>query len=231
MLMDDRELATAFSESAGAAALSGATLRKGMVTGILPNGTIDVLVGGSSVPLPGVRVFSNVCPRVGAAIWLAWIGGTDPVAIGTEAPVGPAYAKVRRTSDQNIADGADVLVAFGNPPGELEDPWGMYSQPNSLIIPVPGIYALTFTGKFSGNATGYRRAAILLNGTTVALDNRAPVGSGTPTYVSPTTLWKCARGDAITAELRQSSGITLQLQSAAGANAESRLSVTWLGAA
>lgn len=231
MLMDDRELAAAFSgPAAGGHSLTGATIRKGMVTAVAANGTITATIGGSSTAIAGIPVMGQVCPKPGAAIWLAWLGGTDLVAIGTEAPIGPAFARVRRTTDQNIADGTDVLVAFGGPPGDLEDPWGMYSGPNSLIVRVPGIYAITFHGKFSGHATGYRRASILVNGVTVALDNRASVGGGTPTYVMPTTIWKCALNDAISVELRQSAGVTLQLQSATSPS-ESRLTATWLGAA
>lgn len=230
MLMDDRELAAAFSDpSAGGHALSGATLRKGMVTAIAADGTITATIGGSATAVSGIRVWSNVCPKVGAAIWLAWLSGTGLMAVGTEAPVGNARARVRRTTDQNIADGTDVLVGFGNPPGNIIDPWGMYSQPNTLIVPVPGVYAITFNAKFSGHATGYRRASIFVNGSTIAIDNRSSVGAATPTVVNPSTLWTCAQGDQIQVEVRQSSGVTLQL--VAGGASDTRLSVTWLGAA
>jgi microcystin-dependent protein len=56
-------------------------LRQAEVTAVAGDGTLTVLIGGSGVPVSGVKAFASVAPVVGESVWMV-TDGVDLIAIG-----------------------------------------------------------------------------------------------------------------------------------------------------
>jgi hypothetical protein len=86
-------------------------LRKGQMVGISSDGTLVVTIGGSATQVWGVKPLGHVCYKYLAGVWLA-TDGMDVFALGTTAPVGPAYVGIERPSTQSVPDATDTPADF-----------------------------------------------------------------------------------------------------------------------
>lgn len=199
-------------------------LRKGTVVSV-QGSTITVTIAGSAVEVAGVKCLSSLCPVPGAGVWLA-TDGLDLFALGTIAPVGPAYCAVRRPTDQSIADTTDTPVNFTASATVEKDTHGMFASgsPAQLTVRVPGLYMLSATVWWPANSSGLRAAWFTLAGGQYGRDVRPGQNTGT-NIISIACLVHAAAGDAVTLTVRQSSGGSLSCS--AGSNAP-RLAAAWL---
>ncbi len=205
---------------------SGAPLRfrKGAVSAIAADGTLSVKVAGSSTVVSGVKALSSVCPKVGAGVWLA-TDGLDLFAIGTIAPVGPAFADLNRPTDQSIANATDTAIDFTSSAVVDADTHSMFSTGASdrLTVKAPGVYGFTYTVAFPGNASGLRAVWVEVDGAMKGRLVLAGHSIGTNMLTAATEV-ECALNSVVKLWVRQSSGAALACQSLAYAP---RLTAAW----
>lgn len=217
-----RELADAIARSGPPAPVR---LRQGTIISVQSDKTATVTIGGSDVEVAGVKVMSRCCPKPGAACWLA-TDGRDMMVLGHLAPVGPVYLKARRGTDQTIGNDTLTTVAFGTPPTELSDAWGMQSSTSAFLAPLTGLYYVSFRSAWDTNTTGYREADILVGGA-IKASERKSAAPGALTYATVSEILSLTTGDAITIQVRQTSTGNLALVGG-GAN-QSVLRIVWQG--
>lgn len=204
-------------------------MRQGSVVSVQADSTVTVTIGGSAVQISGVKVMSGCCPKPGASAWFT-TDGRDLIMIGHLAPVGPAYARVRKGTNQSVASGTDAVLTFTSVPAELDDPWGMFDagSPTRLTVKVPGLYVVSFSYQWDGDVDGRRVIHLMKNGTDFASETKSPsstsVLNGTITSVVPAAI-----GDYFEVDFYHTAGNVLAL--VGGTADRNLLTATYLGPA
>lgn len=145
-------------------------------------------------------------PRPGGAAWYV-TDGVDRIVLGMVAPEGPPIGVVSLAAATSIANDTLTTVTASS---AISDPWNM-SNGTGLRIPVSGAYQLHVDAAWAADGGGYRTVAVLLNGTELARaqgPSNATVTHNQQVAFRPRNL---SQGDAITVQVRQTSGGALNL--------------------
>lgn len=152
---------------------------------------------------------------------IAWITNDHP------------RCRVYRNSDQTISTSTDTAIAFGQ---ERFDVGGMHStSTNTSRVTIPsggaGLYLLTASVRWAGNATGYRTLSITVNGapgtgTTIVDESILSIGAGAGTRQTVTTMYQMAAGDYAEVYVWQNSGGNLACTS--NGNYSPEFTVCWI---
>lgn len=208
--MDIHEIAAAI-----AAPGSNLRLRQGKITAVASDGTLSVQIAGSTTTITGVKALASVCPKINAGVWLA-TDGADLFAIGTIAPVGPAYCSIMRTTSLSVGNTTDTQVNFLSTATVEADTHGMFSTstPTYLTCQVPGVYQVSTAVAFAAGGTGLRSVWFQVGSNIAARDMRPPSGVGT-NILALAALVPMAAGDQLSLYVRQSQGTALDLTAGA----------------
>ncbi|MDP1877971.1 MAG: hypothetical protein Q8M17_10510 [Actinomycetota bacterium] len=191
-------------------------LRQGVIVSVESDGTATVTIAGGTQHIPGVKVAASCCPIPGAACWIAR-DGRDAMVLASLAPVAPACIALARTSAQSIPSGAFTAVSWSS---ETGDNSGMWASGTTLTVVVPGLYVLTAQVAWPASTTGIRWLRLLVDGSAVASDVRAPVNTAQTVALAWSV--RLAQGAAVTVDVQQDTGSAVNLASAA-------LTGSWLG--
>lgn len=153
-----------------------------------------------------------------------FVGTTDPSSDGFDVADGDEWiipgdfgCRVVHSTTQSIGNNTDVAVLFDTDEDDPEDMHDTSSNTSRITLPRAGWWIVGGGLGFASNATGYRQASILLNGTTpIALDLR-PAVSGVATRIAISTLRYFDAGDYIELIARQNSGGSLSTEHVSGA--------------
>lgn len=133
-----------------------------------------------------------------------------------------------RSSTQSINNAALMAINFT---AERFDTAGAHDNSTNntrLTCTAAGVYAINFNLEWASNATGYRQALVMLNGTTyIAIDTQLPV-TGDTTKHTVSRFYRLAVGDYIEAQGYQTSGGALNV--AATGNYGAEFGMIYLGA-
>lgn len=164
------------------------------------------------------KYLSEYPPRPGAGVWYA-TDGNDVLILGMMAPEGPPVARLQVTAATAIVTSTNTTLTFGS---VLTDPWEMNSGSTALRAPVAGIYDISAWAAWASNATGNRRADILINGVGPKFYARSMAANGIGNAHVTNLVWPLAQGDLVTMRVFQNSGADLNLNDAI-------LSMTYVG--
>jgi len=136
----------------------------------------------------------------------------DVFAIGTIAPVGPAYCAVLRPSNQTLATASDTAINFTSSATVQADTHGMFAtgSPSQLTVQVPGVYLITVSASFAPNTSGLRSIWISAGGSTIARQAVNATSAGNA-ILECSGVVALAAGNAIQMYARQSSGGNLDV--------------------
>lgn len=118
---------------------------------------------GSTSTVAGIKYFSHVNPKVGASVWLAKLGDTDWIAVGTVASqAGTPFARIRSTNNQSLTSGVLLDVTLDT---VVHDPWSMIYNSGGLYglqVPLTGLWDVSGQVQLTGtNFTGATRRAYI----------------------------------------------------------------------
>jgi hypothetical protein len=94
-----------------------------------------------------------------------------------------------------------------------DDPWNMSSANTALSAPVSGLYDVAAWVNWASNATGHRRAEILVNGGN-QIYARDAAASGVGNAMFANLVWPLAKGDLVSLRVLQNSGGNLDVNDA-----------------
>lgn len=124
--------------------------------------------------------------------------------------------RLTRGSFKSIANSTVTAVDWD---GERFDDDTMHSTSSNttrITFTTAGTYAIGGVGRFATNATGKRQVNIRLNGATVIAASSCNAVSGSPTFVSVSSVWRFSAADYIEFEVEQNSGGALNLETGNG---------------
>lgn len=135
--------------------------------------------------------------------------------------------RVYRTTDQSIPNNTQTAITFD---AERHDTDGLHSTVSNtgrVTITTAGVYQLTGSAHFAGNATGYRELAIRLNGATLItrareLSPTAAVGAA----LNVSTAYNLGAGDYVEMTVHQTSGGALNVLTLSNDSPE--FSASWI---
>lgn len=198
--------------------------RVGTIVSVQTDRTCTVTVAGDTTQISGVRYMSDVAPDPNAAVWLV-TDGRDMFVLGHMAAANRTLAtKAVRTSAQSISNATDEYITFDSASYNDYGAWNAASLQARLTAPVTGRYQVIANAAFAGNATGFRRLFIELNGTTaISSMHSHSNAAATPTSMSVSAVQTMSIGDYVRLGVRQTSGGALDVNSGA------ELSLIYLG--
>jgi hypothetical protein len=138
--------------------------------------------------------------------------------------------RVRRTTTQTIANNSPTDISFTT---ETWDTAGFHSGNGvDLFAPVDGVYLITGSVIFQGNANGYREIELTANQQPVADDQDDARTAGAINIQNVSTVYRLNAGDFVRMTVLQTSGISLTvIPSSGGAETSPELTMTFLGPA
>ena len=197
--------------------------RVGTVISVETDRTCTVTIAGDTTLISGVRYMSDIAPDPAAAVWLV-TDGRDMFVLGHMASAGRTLAtKANRSTTQTIPDATDTAISFDS--ASYND-WGAWVVGNAarITVPVTGRYMVIANATFAGNATGFRRIGVELNGAgTIAQVHSHSNAAGTGTSLSVSGVATLSVGDYVRLIVRQNSGVALDISTGA------ELSLVYLG--
>lgn len=206
--MDLHEIA----EQIAGAGSAGLHLRQAVISAIASDGTLSVLVAGSTTAIDGIRAFSSCDPvDVGASVWLA-VDGASIFAIGAIRP--KPFLALYASGTQTIATATDADVVWTRSASSYADA-GMFDagSPTLVTIPTDGLYLAQLRIGYTANAAGIRRAHLVQQSPSVA-NLAVDIRPGSSHWYSPTyaeTLCVLTAGTTLRAGAYQDSGWTLTI--------------------
>ena len=178
--------------------------RQVKVVSVQTNNTMTVeFPAADSVTAPpqiaGVKYFNNSFPAVGKQMWLARLGLTDWIAVGSPADKAPLpICSVRRGATTSVLANTATQVNF-NSSIVKTDPYGWYdtATPTRVTPDVPGWYMVSGGVSFPNETTtDFRQVGLLANGDYFAVQ-RANISSSSwigsvssPFYADGTTYFE-----------------------------------------
>lgn len=181
----------------------------GLRDNLLATGVATVTTAGDITYATGANALARLAAvATGQVIRSAGVG------------VAPAWGKIAlicratTTTVQAISDSTFTAMLL-----ELEDtdPDGMHSTSSNtsrITVPRAGLVIATGSIRFAANATGSRRAAIRLNGTTYINENQRPAGSSVDQTIETTAIWNTSANDYFEIVAWQNSGGSLNTAAA-----------------
>jgi hypothetical protein len=167
---------------------------------------------------------ADIAPDPNAAVWLV-TDGRDMFVLGHMAAANRTLAtKATRSTAQSIANATDAYIDFDSATYNDWGAWNASATQARLTAPVTGRYMVIGNAAFAGNATGFRRLFIEVNGTTVISSQHSHANvAATPTSINISAVQTLAIGDYVRLGARQTSGGALDV------NSGSDLSLIYLG--
>jgi hypothetical protein len=149
-----------------------------------------------------------------------------PNVVTTEAFAALPAARAKATVVQAVPNDTPVAVILDDE--ELDQPGTIFGgNATTFVVPTDGVYALSAQVGWSPDADGARQIDIVRNDASVAVQQVAPVGSGSPTIQHLATVARLAQGDEITLQALQTSGNALNTSASDAGYAY--LALHWLG--
>jgi hypothetical protein len=138
--------------------------------------------------------------------------------------------RLRRTTTQTIPNNSPTDISFTT---ETWDTAGFHSTNSTdVFAPVDGVYLITGSAIFQGNATGYRELEITVNQQPIADDQDDAMTAGAIDIPNVSTAYRLNAGDFVRMTVVQTSGGSLTvIPSSGGAQTSPELSMTFLGPA
>lgn len=141
--------------------------RQVQVVSVQTDNTMTVQFPDATDVTAGVKYFNNCFPTVGRQMWLARLGLTDWIAVGSPADKAPLpICSVRRGASTTV--GADTATSVNfNSSIVQTDPYGWYdtAEPTRVTPNVPGWYSVTGGVNFPNTATiDFRQVALKADG-------------------------------------------------------------------
>lgn len=218
------------AESGGTTVANPATTTSGRIDAWVDEGSYDLVVtyAGSTAtyPFEAKKGFSSTDTMTVGTITFGAAGDTNLyrsaantlktddalVVTGTLTTTGGlstprGWANFINAATQSIPNTTWTALSFSTGLA----PMFSGASPTRLTVQTPGYYFCSINIGFAANATGYRGARILINGSTtqmIAMDTRTSVGASDPTYVTAVGggIFLLNQNDYLTAEVYQSSG-------------------------
>lgn len=157
--------------------------------------------------------------RIQDGDWQGVLRNFDNLAQQVNPPV--PQARVYNSVDISIVTSGTLQTLTFN--SERWDEGSLHStsaNTGRLTASITGLWQIGASVDFASNATGYRQAGVLLNGTTfIALDGR-PAISGQDTSIVLGVLYRLMAGEFVEVQVRQTSGAALNVVSAANFSPE-----------
>ncbi len=141
--------------------------RQVTVVSVQTDNTMTVQFPGAVDVTAGVKYFNNAFPTVGKQMWLARLGLTDFIAVGSPADKAPLpICYVRKGTGTVLSADTATQVNF-NTSIVKTDPYGWYdtAQPTRVTPNVPGWYSVTGGVGFPNTTTkDFRQVALMVDG-------------------------------------------------------------------
>jgi len=142
--------------------------RQVQVVSVQTDNTMTVQFPDATDVTAGVKYFNNAFPTVGKQMWLARVGATDFIAVGSPADKAPLpICSVRRGTSTSVAADTGTPVNF-NSSIVKTDPYGWYdtATPTRVTPNVPGWYSVTGGVSFPNITTpkDFRQVALKADG-------------------------------------------------------------------
>lgn len=139
----------------------------------------------------------------------------------------PPACRVYHNTTQSLTTAVEASVAFNTERYDTDTMHDTVTNNNRITFNTAGLYVVTTTFYIVNNATGYRWAAIRLNGATYVVEQNQNAVNGDNTNFSLTTIYKFAVADWIEVRAYQQSGVALNVGSAVAFSPE--FAATWVG--
>jgi hypothetical protein len=138
--------------------------------------------------------------------------------------------RLRRTTTQTIPNNSLTDISFTV---ETWDTAGFHSgNDTDVFVPVDGVYLITGSAIFQGNANGYRELQLTVNQQPIADDQDDARTAGAIDIPNVSTAYRLNTGDFVRMTVLQNSGGSLTvIPSSGGAQTSPELTMTFLGPA
>jgi hypothetical protein len=140
---------------------------------------------------------------------LQWHRDTGPVFKGQAWKSNFGLVSTSTTTTLGFGTGG----SFENTPIINAGGWtvqGSDSDPESLVVPEPGLYAVTVQVRYGNDNTGYRRAALVINGTVeTSIYTQVGAAPTQDTFISASGIIDVAAGAQLDIQAYQNSGSSL----------------------
>jgi len=122
-------------------------------------------------------------------------------------------ARVYNNANISVADSTTTDLTFNSERFDTDAYHSTGTNTERLTAPVAGKYLITGNVRFAANATGFRQAVLILNGsTTIAATRQLAAGASVQNIMVVTTVFELAAGDYVTLRVFQSSGGNLNVE-------------------
>lgn len=139
----------------------------------------------------------------------------------TQASAQAIWARVFHNANQSIANTTPAALAFNSERADTDTIHDNVTNNSRLTCKTAGVYAVSANVEWTANATGYRELFLLINGVTRFADNVAPpVTTGVVTRQQAQGIYALAVNDYVEAWVNQSSGVALNIITAANYSPE-----------
>jgi hypothetical protein len=209
--------------------------------------TLVNLNGAAAQPANSLTLAHVLVAAAATSVSAANVGNlADPygTAQGTAAATGaittapPAYALGRpsnlvpnaslfHNTTQSLTSGSATALNMNSERYDTQDGHSTSSNTSRYTIATPGTYLLGAAVEFAANATGDRRLALRLNGSTLVAEAATRATAAGTTRLTTSRAYRLVPGDYVEAVATQDSGGALNTGSATTGAAQ-ELSATWI---
>ena len=161
---------------------------------------------------------TNTASASGSRLLDLAVGGTSKFSVDVSGKVfhQAIGARVYHNANQSIANDTNTIVTFNSERFDSDGFHSTTSNTSRLTVPYTGKYLVGANIAWDVNGTGWRRMAILKNGSTnVCNANMFSAGSGTASAQVCSALVHLAANDYVEVQVRQTSGGSLNVLSSA----------------
>lgn len=146
-------------------------------------------------------------PTATAGQTLSAVNWNTGVRDSIEALAKPYRCKVTKTASHSVPNNAVTPTSWTAEEYDVGAMWGI-GTPTDIVVPVSGLYVVTFIATFANNATGTRQWSIFLNAFNIA---QAELPGNASTFLSQCIVVEqvAAGGGIFTGRLFQNSGAGL----------------------
>jgi hypothetical protein len=153
-------------------------------------------------------------------------GAPPPYAFGRPSTVLPSASAYHSTT-QSLTSGSATALNMNSERYDTDEGHSTSTDTSRYTVSVPGVYQLGAAVEFAANATGDRRLALRLNGSTIIAEQATRATASGVTRVAVARTWRLADGDYVEAVATQDSGGSLNTGNATAGTAQ-ELSAVWV---
>jgi hypothetical protein len=212
---------------------SGATLANLTGVGAQPANSLTlafVLVGAGATSVSAANV-GNLADPYGTARGIAAVSGAaagapPAYALGRPSTTQPS-ASLYHSTTQALTSGSATALLLNSERYDTDEGHSTSTDTSRYTVVTPGVYQLGAAVEFAASATGDRRLALRLNGsTTIAEQSHRATAAGVDRVAVGRT-WRLGTGDYVEALATQDSGGSLNTGGATAGTAQ-ELTATWI---